>query len=51
VSAVPLFGHAGLFPPDTNAAVLKTIEANAAMASMRNIFSELSLVVKIFHIL
>jgi hypothetical protein len=41
----------GLFPPDPNAAVLKTIEANAAMASTRNIFSKLSLVVKTFHIL
>jgi ketosteroid isomerase-like protein len=32
VPAEPLSGHAGLFPPDANAAVLKPIEANAAMA-------------------
>ena len=41
VPAVRLSGHAGLFPPDANAAVLKPTEPNAAIASMRNIFSKI----------
>ena len=31
--AVPFIGHAGLFPPFANAAVLKLVEANEAMTS------------------
>jgi hypothetical protein len=33
VPAVPFIGHAGLFPPFANAAVLKLVEANEAMTS------------------
>ena len=31
--AVPFIGHAGLFPPFANAAVLKLVEANEATTS------------------